>query len=252
MDLGKGAYVVYDPTYETEWTTAISSLLGEHYERVASHQLIGMFLVVFANKALVPTISLVQKGHLPTGHFALLGNKGGTAIRLQCYDTTICFVNVHLYHVADATMRRTGDVRRILSDIVFEDADNIKEHDHVFFFGDLNYRVSLSRVELILQVSATTEEAKEMLDNGMTEKLLAKDQLTEIMATDMTFRGFREVYLILAILKAGSHRFPSNIQIRHWNHSIRHKVHSHIPLTTAKKTDVHPGPTASSGEAVSQ
>jgi inositol-1,4,5-trisphosphate 5-phosphatase len=209
-----------------------------------------MFLVVFANKALVPTISSVQKGHLPTGHFSLLGNKGGTAIRLQCYDTTICFVNVHLYHVADATMRRTEDVRRILSDIVFDDADNIKEHDHVFFFGDLNYRVSLSRVELI-QVAATTEEAKEMLDNGMTEKLLAKDQLTEVMATDMTFRGIREVYLILAILKAGTHRFPSNIQIRYRHHSIRHKVHPHLPLTTAKKTDVHPGPIASSGEAAS-
>ena len=99
MDLGKGAYVVYDPTYESEWTTAISSVLGEHYEKIASHQLIGIFLVVFANKALVPAISGVQKSHLPTGHFSLLGNKGGTAIRLKCYDSTICFLNVHLYHV---------------------------------------------------------------------------------------------------------------------------------------------------------
>src|ERR1700738_3993247 len=107
MDLGKGAYVVYDPSYETEWTNAISSVLGEHYEKVASHQLIGIFLVIYVNKALVPTISHVQKSQLPTGYFSVLGNKGGTAVRLQCYDTTICFVNVHLYHVADAAARRT-------------------------------------------------------------------------------------------------------------------------------------------------
>jgi hypothetical protein len=149
MDHGKGAYVVNDTSYETEWTTAISSVLGDHYEKVASHQLIGMFLVVFANKAIIPTISSIQKSHLPTGHFALLGNKGGTAIRLQCYDSTICFVNVHLYHVAGATTRRTGDVRRILRDLVFDDAPKIRRHDHVFFFGDLNYRVVLSLPRLI-------------------------------------------------------------------------------------------------------
>ena len=141
MDLGKGAYVVHDPSYEAEWTAAISCVLGDHYEKVASHQLIGIFLIVFANKALIPTISSVQKSHLPTGHFSLLGNKGATAIRLQCFDTTICFVNVHLYHVAGATMKRTGDVRRILRDIVFDDAEKIRAHDHVFLFGDLNYRV---------------------------------------------------------------------------------------------------------------
>jgi hypothetical protein len=133
--------VVYDPTYESEWTTAISSVLGEHYEKIASHQLIGIFLVVFANKALVPAISGVQTSHLPTGHFSLLGNKGGTAIRLKCYDSTICFLNVHLYHVADATTRRTGDLRRILRELVFDGADKIRTHDHVFLFGDLNYRV---------------------------------------------------------------------------------------------------------------
>ena len=142
MDLSKAAYVVYDPTYESEWTTAISSVLGEHYEKIATHQLIGIFLVVFANKTLVPAISRVQKSHLPTGHFSLLGNKGGTAIRLNCYDSTICFLNVHLYHVAEATKRRTGDVRRILRELVFEGADKIRTHDHVFLFGDLNYRVS--------------------------------------------------------------------------------------------------------------
>jgi hypothetical protein len=141
MDLGKGAYVVHDPTYEIEWTNAIASVLGDHYEKVACHQLIGMFLIIFANKAIIPTITGVQKSHLPTGHFALLGNKGGTAIRLQCYDTTICFVNVHLYHVAGAASRRTGDVRRILKDLVFDEFESIRHHDHIFFFGDLNYRV---------------------------------------------------------------------------------------------------------------
>jgi synaptojanin len=142
MDLGKSAYVVYDPSYEIEWTTAISSVLGEHYEKVASHQLIGIFLVVYANKALLPAIQSIRKSYLPTGYFSLLGNKGGTAVRLQCYDSTICFVNAHLYHVADATSRRTDDIRRIFKELVFDDdVDKIKAHDHVFFFGDLNYRV---------------------------------------------------------------------------------------------------------------
>jgi hypothetical protein len=141
MDLGKGAYVVHDPSYEIDWTNAISSVLGDHYDKVESHQLIGLFLIVFANKALIPAISEVEKSHLPTGHFALLGNKGGVAIRLKCYDSTICFLNVHLYHVADATSKRTADVRRILRELVFDYSDTVRSHDHVFLFGDLNYRV---------------------------------------------------------------------------------------------------------------
>lgn len=141
MDLGKGAYVVYDPTYETEWTAAIATVLGDHYEKVASHQLIGLFLIIFANKALIPAITSVEKSHLPTGHFALLGNKGAAAVRLQCYDTTICFVNVHLYHVADAIEKRRADIKRILRELIFDDAQSIKGHDLVFLFGDLNYRV---------------------------------------------------------------------------------------------------------------
>ena len=141
MDLGKSAYVLYDPTYETEWTAAISNVLGDHYEKIAFHQLIGIFLIVFANKALIPAISSVEKSHLPTGHFSLLGNKGGVAVRLQCYDTTICFVDVHLYHVVTGVAKRTEDFRRILRELVFEYAEKIRQHDHVFLFGDLNYRV---------------------------------------------------------------------------------------------------------------
>jgi synaptojanin len=141
MDLGKGAYVIYDQTYEAEWTDAIVHVLGDHYEKISSHQLIGLFLIVFANKAIVPAISAVRNAHLATGHFAILGNKGCTGVRLQCYDSTICFINVHLYHVAEATVRRTGDLERILNDLVFEDYEDIKAHDLVFLFGDLNYRV---------------------------------------------------------------------------------------------------------------
>jgi synaptojanin len=142
MDIATSAYVVYDPSYEIEWTTAVSSVLGDHYEKVASQQLIGIFLIVYANKALIPAISSVQSSQLATGYFALFGNKGATAIRLQCYDSTICFVNVHLYHVADAPMRRTDEVRRILTELVFDNAEPTMAHDHVFFFGDLNYRVA--------------------------------------------------------------------------------------------------------------
>src|SRR5579871_1320518 len=160
MDLGKGAYVTHDPTYETEWTAAIATVLGDHYQKVASHQLIGLFIVIFANKALIPAICFVQKSHLPTGHMGLFGNKGGVAIRMQCYDTTICFVNVHLYHVPEAMERRTGDMGRILKEIVFEDAQSIKTHDLIFLFGDLNYRVR--------PISEGTDRG--ICDNGGSER----------------------------------------------------------------------------------
>lgn len=150
MDLGKSAYVVYDPTYEMEWTAAISPVLGDHYEKITSHQLIGIFLMVFANKALIPAISAVEKSHLPTGHFSLLGNKGGVAIRLQCYDSTLCFVDVHLYHAVEGVVKRTEDFRRIIKELVFEHAEKIKAHDHVFCFGDLNYRVNVNWLPMIL------------------------------------------------------------------------------------------------------
>jgi hypothetical protein len=75
MDLGKGAYVVQDQTYEMEWTEAIASVLGDHYEKVSAHQLIGLFLIIFANKALVPTITHVRNRILPLVIFQFWGIK---------------------------------------------------------------------------------------------------------------------------------------------------------------------------------
>jgi len=43
------------------------------------------------------------------------------------------------------------------------------------------------------QVSATTEETKELLDKGKMDELLLKDQLLALLNTEKSFRGFHEV-----------------------------------------------------------
>lgn len=75
----------------------------------------------------------------------LQGNKGAVGVSLEINETTICFINSHLAAHVHEVQRRKEDHDEILRRMQFEFGIRrrfICEHEHIFWFGDLNYRIS--------------------------------------------------------------------------------------------------------------
>ena len=96
----------------------------------------------------------------------MAGNKGGVAIRLECFDSSLCFVCSHFASGQSNVAERNADFHTIFDNLQFSLGRDIAEHDNIFFFGDFNYRVNMSN-----------ERARELANAGRIDRLLAYDQV---------------------------------------------------------------------------
>ena len=73
-------------------------------------------------------------------------NKGGICIKLVLGMTSVCFVSCHLAAHEGRFAARNQSVAEILrgAHVGHPDCDLTQQFHHVFFFGDLNYRIDLS------------------------------------------------------------------------------------------------------------
>ncbi|KAJ7612324.1 hypothetical protein DFH06DRAFT_1345073 [Mycena polygramma] len=87
LDLSTEALIYATSTLKEEaWCTAALAALGaqaELYEKLASKQLVGMLIVIIVRKTLRSCFSEIKSSTAGTGIMGLMGNKGGTAIRMK-------------------------------------------------------------------------------------------------------------------------------------------------------------------------
>ncbi|KAI8613353.1 Endonuclease/exonuclease/phosphatase [Chytriomyces sp. MP71] len=220
LDLSTEIYLISDNTKQTHWCEVIEQYLNgmsSKYYRVAIKQLIGLLIVVYAKEDLKPEISEVTVESVGTGLMGF-GNKGGVACRLRLRDSYLAFVNAHLAADTNQVERRNQDYQEIcrrtkfpVSSGGFADVRDfsrknpwtstvdlntlagsptspsgqthvsIFDSDHLFFMGDLNYRVPLPD---------TT--AKSLLAENQVAHLFANDQLTAERAAGRVLAQFEE------------------------------------------------------------
>ncbi|EFE44930.1 phosphatase family protein [Trichophyton verrucosum HKI 0517] len=144
-----------DPGPSAKWNAALQEALPPGYTCIASQQLVGMLLLVYAAPSLEPHISSVSSTSVGTGFLGYTGNKGAVATRIVIGETTrLVFVNSHLAAGAEKANleRRNWDAAQIISRSNFapiEEQDLISgemnhqfgEEEFSFWFGDLNYRL---------------------------------------------------------------------------------------------------------------
>ena len=144
-----------DPQPARRWKRAVAEALPKGYIEVAKHQLIGLFLIIYASPSIAPMISSVSTTSVGTGLRGYMGNKGAVTARVILGETTrIVFVNCHLAAGIEkgSLERRNTDAAQILSATKFEPIYNgggvmeefgegIGDEDFAFWFGDLNYRL---------------------------------------------------------------------------------------------------------------
>ncbi|KAF5384263.1 hypothetical protein D9615_003430 [Tricholomella constricta] len=126
LDLSTEALIYSTGTArEDAWCLAIFAALGEKgalYEKLSSKQLVGMLLVVIVKKALLPCFTSVDTTAAGAGIMGVMGNKGGTAVRIEFTpsacgasdisspgSTILTFVNAHLAAFDEMFEKRNSD-----------------------------------------------------------------------------------------------------------------------------------------------
>jgi len=132
----------------------VGTTSGNQYYQVAAQPLWEMGIWVFARAQHVVDITQVACDTEATG-ISLgkqvtgmqLGNKGACAIGFRWRDTTFAFINCHFAARPERVAQREADYRQITAKLRLtpdRSLDVMHNFEHLFWFGDLNYRVRIS------------------------------------------------------------------------------------------------------------
>ncbi|XP_040011195.1 phosphatidylinositol 4,5-bisphosphate 5-phosphatase A [Xiphias gladius] len=174
-----------DVLFTDQWSEVCMERLSPFgYVLVTSQRMQGLLLLVFAKYFHLPFLRGVQTETTRTGLGGYWGNKGGVSARMSVFGHTICFLNCHLPAHMENSEQRMEDFESILQQQQFEGqaATGVLDHDVVFWFGDLNFRID----DLDMQV------VKSAIDNNKFSMLWEKDQLNMAKDSETVLEGFQE------------------------------------------------------------
>ncbi|KAF6154080.1 hypothetical protein GIB67_031341 [Kingdonia uniflora] len=169
-----------------------------NYRLITSKQMVGIFLSVWVRSDLVQHIGHLRVSSIGRGIMGCLGNKGCISVSMTLHQTSFCFICCHLAsgEKEGDELRRNSDVSEILKNTQLPQTcknpsrqipEKILDHDRVIWFGDLNYRISLSY-----------EEARLLLEDNDWDALLEKDQLKMEKEAGRVFTGWNEGKIFFA------------------------------------------------------
>ena len=82
--------------------------------------LVGLLLCVFIKAPHKQRVKSVHTDSVGVGVMGMMGNKGGVSVRLQFYDSTICFVNTHLAAHRENIAGRNADYENIYTKLRYD------------------------------------------------------------------------------------------------------------------------------------
>ncbi|XP_056456273.1 inositol polyphosphate phosphatase-like 1b isoform X1 [Gadus chalcogrammus] len=179
-----------NPQGEREWTehlrTTLRGCTHLDYKQVAVQSLWNMRLVVLVKPEHEGRISHVNTASVKTGLGNTLGNKGAVGVSFHFNGTSFGFVNCHLSSGSEKVIRRNQnfvDILRLLSlgDKQLNAFDISLRFTHLFWCGDLNYRLDLDVQDILKHVSKRE-----------FEELMCADQLTRERQKNKAFLNFKE------------------------------------------------------------
>ncbi|XP_074149545.1 phosphatidylinositol 4,5-bisphosphate 5-phosphatase A [Sminthopsis crassicaudata] len=180
-----------DALFTDQWSELFMDALGPfNFVMVSTVRMQGVILLVFAKYYHLPFLRDIQTDCTRTGLGGYWGNKGGVSVRLSVFGHMVCFLNCHLPAHMDKAEQRKENFMTILNMQQFEGpmAHGILDHDIVFWFGDLNFRIESYDLHFV----------KFAIDNNQLQKLWEKDQLNMAKGSWPVLRGFQEGPLTFA------------------------------------------------------
>ncbi|KAM8713670.1 hypothetical protein ACLKA7_013918 [Drosophila subpalustris] len=169
------------------WVLKLASALSDYeYVKVKSEQLQGIVITMFAQHKHIPHMKNIETEETRTGLGGLWGNKGAVSIRLSLYGTGTVFVCSHLAAHDDKLKERIEDYHQIVDNTKYNSLSyrRIFDHDFVFWFGDLNFRLS---------GDLSSWDIRNSVEQGHYEELLKMDQLELLRETGNAFSLMEEM-----------------------------------------------------------
>lgn len=178
---------------------------NRQYFLLSSKSMVGLLVCVFVKAPHRERVRYVDSTSIGVGVMGMMGNKGGVSVRLQFYDSTLCFVCTHLAAHRENITGRNQDFSNVFNKSTFEIGEeatreaiysgsmahweigstsvNVIDHDLIFWLGDLNYRID---------ESMPTERVLELSEKAQLDELRKLDQLNIERAHGRAFEGFEE------------------------------------------------------------
>lgn len=190
------------------WKSTLAKALGQRWAYIGGESYAGLRLRVFAViKNGKPSAHIFSQGMKVGAGFAdRLPNKGAIAVEIRFAPSCrVLFVAAHLAANEDHVVERRHDWHAILkrldrADFLSRKTDRLASvplfhrYDHVFVFGDLNYRIEapgLDHNDRIRWVMNTIERQE-------WKTLLSLDQLTRERLAEKAFANFQEAAISFA------------------------------------------------------
>ncbi|XP_055972435.1 phosphatidylinositol 4,5-bisphosphate 5-phosphatase A [Sorex fumeus] len=174
-----------DALFTDQWSELFMDALAPfNFVLVSTVRMQGVILLLFAKYYHLPFLRDVQTDCTRTGLGGYWGNKGGVSVRLAAFGHMLCFLNCHLPAHMDKAEQRKDNFQTILSLQQFPGpgAHGILDHDLVFWFGDLNFRIESFDLHFV----------KLAIDKNQLQQLWEKDQLNMAKSTWPILKGFQE------------------------------------------------------------
>ncbi|XP_067862428.1 phosphatidylinositol 4,5-bisphosphate 5-phosphatase A [Heptranchias perlo] len=174
-----------DAIFTDQWSELFMDTLSPFgYVLVSSERMQGQLLLVFAKYYLLPNLQDIQTDCTRTGLGGYWGNKGGVSARLSLCGHMICFLNCHLPAHMENSEQRMDNFESILQLQQFNGpvANGVLDHDVVFWFGDLNFRIEQYDIRFV----------KSAIEKNKLGLLWEKDQLNIAKVIEPALNGFQE------------------------------------------------------------
>lgn len=146
------------------WRQLSRQMFGRSMRRVCDHKLQGMHISMFAKPAVSKNIKIVGKTDVPCGVGNVLGNKGAACIFAEIASQRLVFINAHLPAHPENVGPRLAAIARIMREVEASlplrwrkrrssdgggsSSSGLDAVDGIVFFGDLNSRLDLPRLEV--------------------------------------------------------------------------------------------------------
>jgi len=216
-------------TSKSVWEAHLERLLGPlGYQVLKYVDLGGVHLGVFCRRDTQFGFEIKGSGKIATGVGGVVANKGGVAVSLDCWtrkrgracSCSFAFVASHFVAHQQYVAERNANFTRINKDMIFSGKDTLvdgstisSKYDHIFWFGDLNYR---------LLIPQTATAIRKVTHEGNYQSLLEIDQLSLERKAERVFQGYEEgeitfpptfKFLVMGSLRDGKKDGERMIQI---------------------------------------
>lgn len=179
-----------------EWEVLLQETLGPSHVLLHSTYLGTLHLAIFLRRDLIWFCSVPEDDSLSVRPGTAFRTKGAVAISFCIFGTSLLFITSHLTAHQQKVKERVQDVKRIIHaldlprnlNVRHKSKDVTTNFDCVFFCGDLNFRLSEPRSNLLKWIETTQFPLPEHLPHGF----LHTDQLTQALSDGAAFKGFRE------------------------------------------------------------